>query len=373
MSEQLTPKSPADTVAYVIDWRQQLGSDPNVAPDQIQTYTLTVTSGTVTLPFSENLGLAIHATVAGGVDGETATLNCQVNTYGGQVLIRTLSLLVSSTAISVTPETTTKRTVIAMAFEELGLADYEFNTTNEEKASALRRLDSLMALWAGPGFNLDLGYNFPPSIGQGALNDPAGVPDDTLDAVSAHLAAKLAPVIGKSLSPETRTTLNRSLNALRTQYAVIPDRLIPSGTIRGAGAKPCGVWRPFFGDPNAHGATSSGSTTPIIVPLSISGTPNPTVSAGSPYDFIPTAAGGTGTLTFAIVNKPAWATFNSVTGELSGIPSGAEVDSNIQIGVHDSLGIQAWLAPFTITVSAAGSSPSLDFSQAGNSQYIPSL
>lgn len=280
MSEQLTPKSPADTVAYVIDWRQQLGSDPNVAPDQIQTYTLTVTSGTVTLPFSENLGLAIHATVAGGFDGETATLNCQVNTYGGQVLIRTLSLLVSSTAISVTPETTTKRTVIAMAFEELGLADYEFNTTNEEKASALRRLDSLMALWAGPGFNLDLGYNFPPSIGQGALIDPAGIPDDTLDAVSAHLAAKLAPVIGKSLSPETRTTLNRSLNALRTQYAVIPDRLIPSGTIRGAGAKPWGVWRPFFGDPNAHGTTSSG-TAPTLGTLSVS--PG-SATAGAAYD-----------------------------------------------------------------------------------------
>lgn len=251
MTQTLTPKAPADAVTYVIDWRQQLAAD--APPDCIQSFTLTVTAGTVTIPASENLGLAIQAEVAGGADGETATLHCQVITYGGQTLNRDLSLLVSASAVSLTPQTTTKRTVIGLAFEELGLADHEFNTTNEEKASALRRLDSLMALWAGPGFNLDLGYNFPASVGGGNMTNPAGVPDSTLEAVATHLAARLAPIIGKALSPETRTSLNRSLNALRAQYAVIPDRQFPRLTIVGAGAKPRSVLAPFIGTRTGEG------------------------------------------------------------------------------------------------------------------------
>lgn len=372
MTEVLTPKAPADTVAVRVDWRQQLTSAPGVAPDVISSFTLTVTSGTVSIADSENLGLAISATVAGGVDGETAVLSCQVVTYGGQTLTRELSLWVSTTANTATPETTTKRQVIGMALEELGLADYEFNTSNEEKASALRRLDSLMALWAGTGFNLHLSYNFPHAIGGSNLSDAAGIPDDALDAVSTHLAAKLAPVIGKSLSPETRTSLNRSLNALRAQYAVIPERRVPRGTIVGAGQKPRSVWQPFFGDVSSSGAASASSSTPPTA-LYINGTPNPTVTAGAFYNFTPSGGGGSGALTYLIVNKPAWATFSSVTGQLSGIPGAAEVDSNVQIGVSDSLGVQAWLLPFTITVSAAASSPSLDFSQADNSQYVPLL
>lgn len=254
MTHVLAPKPPADTVAYLIDWRQQLTPDvaalsglPPAPPDPIISFTLTRTAGTVTIASSENLGLVIAATIAGGVDGETATLHCQVVTYGGQTLNRDLSLLVSSSAVAVTPETTTKRTILDMAFEECGLADYEFNTTNEEKSSALRKLDALMALWAGPGMNLDLGYNFPAVIGGGNYTDPAGVPDSTLEAVSAHLAARIAPSLGKTLSPETKTALNRSLNALRAQYAVIPERALPTRTIVGAGQKPRAVWAPFLG------------------------------------------------------------------------------------------------------------------------------
>lgn len=266
MTQVLTPKPPADTEAYLIDWRQQL--TPSVAalngllppaPDPIKTFTLTVTSGTVTVPNTQNMGLVIEATIAGGVDGETSTLHCEVTTYGGQILHRDLSLLISSTAVAITPQTTTKRTVISMGFEELGLADYEFNTTNEEKATALRRLDSLMALWAGPGFNFDLGYNFPPVIGQGSYSDPAGIPDSTLEAVATHLAVRLAPIIGKSISAETRAALTSSMRALRAQYAVVLERRLPAGTIVGAGNKPWGVWAPFTGGGQRIGPSFPGN------------------------------------------------------------------------------------------------------------------
>ena len=56
--------------------------------------------------------------------------------------------------------------------------------------------------------------------------------------------------------------------------------------------------------------------------LTISGTPPKTVTAGSPYSFTPSVTDSLSgrTLSFAIVDKPAWATFSSTTGKLSGTP-----------------------------------------------------
>jgi len=70
----------------------------------------------------------------------------------------------------------------------------------------------------------------------------------------------------------------------------------------------------------------------------ISGTAPPSVNASSPYSFAPTAADADGdTLAFSIQNKPAWATFNTSTGRLSGSPAPADVGtySNITISVSD--------------------------------------
>ena len=70
----------------------------------------------------------------------------------------------------------------------------------------------------------------------------------------------------------------------------------------------------------------------------ISGTAPPSVNASSPYSFAPTAADADGdTLAFSIQNKPAWATFNTSTGRLSGTPAPADVGTyaNITISVSD--------------------------------------
>jgi hypothetical protein len=84
----------------------------------------------------------------------------------------------------------------------------------------------------------------------------------------------------------------------------------------------------------------------------ISGTPQGSVKAGSAYAFRPTAADADGdTLTFSITNKPAWAAFNTTTGQLSGTPASASAGtySNIAIKVSDGKASVA-LAPFAITV-----------------------
>ena len=92
---------------------------------------------------------------------------------------------------------------------------------------------------------------------------------------------------------------------------------------------------------------------------SISGSPPTTVSAGTAYDFKPAAADPDGqALTFAVINKPTWATFDATTGRLSGTPGAisAGTYSNVGISVTDGSST-ASLSPFTITVTAQANTP----------------
>jgi hypothetical protein len=104
---------------------------------------------------------------------------------------------------------------------------------------------------------------------------------------------------------------------------------------------------------NATVNLSPGSVS--ATPPTISGTPASSVVVGQAYSFTPTASAPPGTsLSFTITNKPAWATFNSATGQLTGTPTTAEIgtDSGIAIAVSDGTE-SASLAAFAITVLGA--------------------
>ncbi len=88
------------------------------------------------------------------------------------------------------------------------------------------------------------------------------------------------------------------------------------------------------------------------VPPTISGTPATTIVKNTVYNFIPTATDANGnTLIFAIQNKPAWATFNTNTGKLTGTPTATGTFNNIRISVTDGLSAPVFLPAFTITVT----------------------
>ena len=68
-----------------------------------------------------------------------------------------------------------------------------------------------------------------------------------------------------------------------------------------------------------HPAASRPVTQPTIT-----GTPAATVTAGQPYSFKPLVTDPrSSTLSFTIVNRPAWGTFSTATGALSGTPTTA--------------------------------------------------
>mgnify|MGYP001942284061 CR=1 FL=1 len=91
----------------------------------------------------------------------------------------------------------------------------------------------------------------------------------------------------------------------------------------------------------------------------ISGTPNTSVSMDSSYTFTPTASDLDGdTLTFSIINQPSWASFDTSTGELSGVPTRADVGqfTNVTISVSDGA-LSAVLPAFTIEVLDVNGAP----------------
>jgi hypothetical protein len=103
-------------------------------------------------------------------------------------------------------------------------------------------------------------------------------------------------------------------------------------------------------------APSAGATAPDA-----SGNHAPTIGGSAPtsaaanagYSFKPTASDVDGdAVTFQIQNKPSWATFSTVTGQLSGTPTLAQAGQYANIVITASDGkASATLPAFTVTVS----------------------
>ena len=117
--------------------------------------------------------------------------------------------------------------------------------------------------------------------------------------------------------------------------------------------------------PNIAIKATNGSTTASLAPFSISvtapanatptisGQPTTTVNTGAAYSFTPSASDAIGApLTFKIQNMPAWASFSTSTGQLSGTPSAAYAGTyaNVVISVSDGVASAA-LPAFSIAVT----------------------
>ncbi len=143
----------------------------------------------------------------------------------------------------------TKLDLIGSAFEEIGLAGYEYDLTPDEQASALRRLDALMATWNGMGIRI--GYALPSAPGTSDINDQSGITDNAYEAVYTALAIRLAPTFGKAVSNETRIAAKRAYDALLARVMSDPPRVqLPATMPAGAGNRRFrGTIRPFLTPP----------------------------------------------------------------------------------------------------------------------------
>ena len=97
------------------------------------------------------------------------------------------------------------------------------------------------------------------------------------------------------------------------------------------------------------------ASAPVNRPPTITGTPATTVVVGVAYSFRPVGSDPDGnTLLYSIQNKPAWATFSTTNGRLTGTPATADVGTSarITISVTDNIAAAVSLPSFTIQVTA---------------------
>lgn len=138
----------------------------------------------------------------------------------------------------------TKREIVQNAFEEVGLASYAFDLQPEQMQAGLRRLDNMMATWNSRG--LRIGYPLTDSPAGSDLDQDAGVTDEAIEAIVSNLALRLAPILGKTVSPDTKATARSAYMALLSRRSAIQERMIDIHSVpAGAGTK---YWR-FNGDP----------------------------------------------------------------------------------------------------------------------------
>jgi len=113
------------------------------------------------------------------------------------------------------------------------------------------------------------------------------------------------------------------------------------------------------GSPEIAAATSSEVEEPTVTtvpdqPPTISGLPPTQVTVNNEYMFTPAASDPNDLpVTFSIVNRPSWASFNSSDGTLSGTPAIEDIGTTVDIVITVSNGSSsASLDPFNITVTS---------------------
>ena len=126
---------------------------------------------------------------------------------------------------------TTRAQILSDAFEAIGIADYVFDVTPEEKAAARRRLDAMMAQWEGEG--VVLGYVPGDTIADDA--ELIGTPAYADDAIASSLALRLAPSFGKTPMAEVKRAAKVGYGLCVAKTLTIPREVRSQVPIRGAG------------------------------------------------------------------------------------------------------------------------------------------
>jgi Putative Ig domain len=148
------------------------------------------------------------------------------------------------------------------------------------------------------------------------------------------------------------TTFDTATGTLSGTPAIGEVGLSGDITIIASNGTRTGTAGPFTIRINAQPPVSS-------APPVIGGSPATSVTAGQNYVFQPSANDTAGrALSFSIVNCPAWATFSTATGELSGTPSSAQVGTYSNIAIYVSDGSSSVALPI-FAVAVTPSSPSM--------------
>jgi hypothetical protein len=142
----------------------------------------------------------------------------------------------------------TKRQFVVQAFEEVGYASYAYDLQPEQLQAGLRRLESMMATWNGRGIRL--GYPLSANPDGMELDTETSVPDASNEAIYTNLAIRVAPIIGKTISIETKQAARSAYMQLLSRFTKPNEMQLPGTLPSGAGNKPWRTDTPFLPVPD---------------------------------------------------------------------------------------------------------------------------
>jgi len=189
-----------------------------------------------------------------------------------------------------------------------------------------------------------------------------GTATASLSAFSINVIAAQAPVITLNGNSNITLQVGDTFNdAGATANDNVDGNLTANIVVTGSvNTQVAGTYSLTYRATDTTGHTGTATRTIVVeeaaptnqVPV-ISGSPVSTLEADGQYSFTPTAsdADSGDSLSFSIQNKPAWASFNSATGALTGTASNGNA-TNIIISVSDGTAT-ASLSAFSINVIAA--------------------
>ena len=127
-----------------------------------------------------------------------------------------------------------KREFVEQAYASVGYAAYTFDLSPEQIQNAVRLMDAMMATWNAVGIRV--GYPIPAVPNEAVdLDAPTGVPDRANEAIYLNLGIRIAPGIGKTISPEHKQSAKAAYDALLFVAAFPKEMQLPAGTPLGAG------------------------------------------------------------------------------------------------------------------------------------------
>lgn len=137
----------------------------------------------------------------------------------------------------------TKRQIVEAAYGELALASYTFDLSPDEIQAGLSRIESMLRSWLARG--IDTGYLFPTTPDVSDPDDDSGMVDLYDEAVRTNGAMRIAPLFGKTVSPETRQAAKSAYESMLVPRP-IPQMQLPRNLPIGQGNRNFGLAPAYF-------------------------------------------------------------------------------------------------------------------------------
>lgn len=126
-----------------------------------------------------------------------------------------------------------KLDLVNAAFNEIGFADYVYDIDPAQLNRVMLQMDAMMMSWKSQGINVGYYQVYTPGISD--INSDSGLPSTAIEACYLGLAKRIAPSLGKTLSPETTKNFGDAWRAMLANIVRDIPYKQPAHVLAGAG------------------------------------------------------------------------------------------------------------------------------------------